>query len=166
MTCEYLGVDGSGVLRLCTQCYTGYHWLAPLMRAFQDRHPRVNVQIAVDATYRPIDALLASEIDLAVLTVLADDPRLLVRPLFKDEMLVVVAPSHPLAARAWIEPASLGSEHLIVYQDRAAPQLRLYANPQPSGRRAGANFVCAAHRGHPRNGQGRTGRRRDGALGD
>jgi len=111
-----LGVDGSGVLRLCTQCYTGYHWLAPLMRAFQDTHPRVNVQIAVDATYRPIDALLASEIDLAVLTVLADDPRLLVRPLFKDEMMVVVAPSHPLASRAWIDPASIAREHLIVYK--------------------------------------------------
>src|SRR5688572_27980218 len=75
-----LGVDGSGVLRLCTQCYTGYHWLAPLMRAFQEKHPRINIQIAVDATYRPVDALLASEIDLAVMTVLVDDPRLLVRP--------------------------------------------------------------------------------------
>jgi len=111
-----LGVDGSGVLRLCTQCYTGYHWLPPLMREFQARHPRINVQIAVDATYRSVDALLAGEIDLAIVTRVAEDSRLHVRPLFKDEMVVVVAPSHPLASRAWVEAASLAPEHLIVYK--------------------------------------------------
>jgi LysR family transcriptional regulator for metE and metH len=108
--------QGAGVLRLCTQCYTGYHWLPPLMRTFQVKHPRVNVQIVVDATYRSIDALLANEIDLALLTTTVDDPRLLVRPLFKDEMMVVVAPEHRLAARSWVEPSALASEHLIVYK--------------------------------------------------
>ena len=88
-----LARDGSGVLRLCTQCYTGYHWLPPLLRAFHAKHPRVDVQIAVDATYRPVEALLAGEIDLAVLTASVDDARLLVRPLFDDEMLAVVAPA-------------------------------------------------------------------------
>ena len=111
-----LGNNGAGVLRLCTQCYTGYHWLPPLLRAFNGKHPRVSVQIAVDATYRPVEALLAGEIDLAVLTSLNDDPRLVIRPLFKDEMVVVVAPGHPLASRAWIETAALATEHLIVYK--------------------------------------------------
>src|SRR5688572_6991401 len=32
-----LALDGGGVLRLCTQCYTGYHWLSPLLRAFHAR---------------------------------------------------------------------------------------------------------------------------------
>jgi LysR family transcriptional regulator, regulator for metE and metH len=116
---DELGVlarDGSGVLRLCTQCYTGYHWLPPLLRVFHAKHPRVDVQIAVDATYRPVDALLAGEIDLAVLTASVDDARLLVRPLFDDEMLAVVAAGHPLAGRAHIEPADLAAEHLIVYK--------------------------------------------------
>ncbi len=111
-----LARDGSGVLRLCTQCYTGYHWLPPLLRAFHAKHPRVEVQIVVDATYRPVDALLGGEIDLAVLTASVDDARLLVRPLFEDEMLAVVAPGHPLAARERIQPADLAAEHLIVYK--------------------------------------------------
>jgi LysR family transcriptional regulator for metE and metH len=112
-----LARDGSGVLRLCTQCYTGYHWLPPLLRAFHAKHPRVEVQIAVGATSRPVDALLAGEIDLAVLTSPADDPRLLVRPLFDDEMLAVVAPGHRLARRGRIEPADLAPEHLLVYNE-------------------------------------------------
>jgi LysR family transcriptional regulator for metE and metH len=110
-----LARDGGGVLRLCTQCYTGYHWLSPLLRAFHARHPRVDVQIAVEATYRPVDALLEGEIDLAVLTASASDPRLLVRPLFEDEMLAVVPPGHALASRNRIEAADLAAEHLLVY---------------------------------------------------
>jgi LysR family transcriptional regulator, regulator for metE and metH len=110
-----LALDGGGVLRLCTQCYTGYHWLSPLLRAFHARHPRVDVQIAVDATYRPVDALLAGEVDLAVLTSSARDRRLLVRPLFDDEMLAVVSPRHRLAERERVEVADLAAEHLLVY---------------------------------------------------
>lgn len=111
-----LGSDGGGVLRLCTQCYTGYHWLPPLMRVFQQKHPNVSVQIVVDATYRAVEALLANEIDLAIMTSTPDHDRLAVRPLFKDEMLVVVAPQHALAKRAWVEPAALAAEHIIVYK--------------------------------------------------
>jgi LysR family transcriptional regulator for metE and metH len=86
------------------------------LRVFQAKHPGVEVQIAVDATYRSVDALLAGEIDLAVLTASVKDSRLLVRPLFEDEMVAVVAPSHPLATRERIEPTDLAAQHLIVYK--------------------------------------------------
>ena len=111
-----LARDGAGVLRLCTQCYTGYHWLPPLLRDFHAKHPGVDVQISVDSTYRPVDALLGNEIDLGIMTLPVDDPRFLVRPLFEDEMVAVFGPDHPLAARAFIEPAQLGAEHLIAYK--------------------------------------------------
>ena len=111
-----LADSGSGVLRLCTQCYTGYHWLPPILRDFNAKHPAVDVQIAIDATSRPVDALLANEIDLAVVTVAVDDPRLHLRSLFEDEWLVVVAPGHRLAGRAYVEPSDLESEHLLLYR--------------------------------------------------
>jgi LysR family transcriptional regulator for metE and metH len=111
-----IGRTGAGVLRLCTQCYTGYHWLPPLLQTFHARHPLVEVQIAVDATYRPVEALLAREIDLAVLTATVKDRRLHVRPLFEDEMLAIVAPDHPWTRRSYIEPAAMAGESLIVYK--------------------------------------------------
>jgi LysR family transcriptional regulator, regulator for metE and metH len=112
-----LAKSGTGVLRLCTQCYTGYHWLPPLLRDFNARHPGVDVQISVDATHRPVDALLAHEIDLAIVTVPVEDPRLNVQPLFEDEMLAVVAPGHSLSMRSHIEPSELASEHLLLYRN-------------------------------------------------
>src|SRR3982750_1052227 len=58
---------GRGAIRVCTQCNTGYHWLAPLLTVFQRKHPRVEVHVAADATLRPVDALLDGGVDLAVL---------------------------------------------------------------------------------------------------
>jgi len=114
---KVLAKSGVGLLRLCTQCYTGYHWLPPLLKTFNAKHPGVDVEIAVDATHRPVDALLENEIDLAVITATVEDSRLHVRPLFEDEMLAVVAPGHPLASRAYIEPSELAAEHLLVYRN-------------------------------------------------
>jgi LysR family transcriptional regulator for metE and metH len=106
---------GRGVLRLCTQCNTGYHWLPPLLAAFHARHAGVEVQIQVDATNRPIEALLGGEIDLAVVTDDVQDPRVRTVPLFRDELVAIVAPGHGWARRGWIRPQQLAGEHVIVY---------------------------------------------------
>ncbi|HSC28786.1 MAG TPA: LysR substrate-binding domain-containing protein [Vicinamibacterales bacterium] len=106
---------GGGVLRFCTQCNTGYQWLPPLLREFQAVHPRVDVRIQAEATSRPIAALLAGEIDLAIVTDEVRDRRLHGTKLFKDELVAVVAPSHPWASRRSIQPEAFAAEHLIVY---------------------------------------------------
>jgi LysR family transcriptional regulator for metE and metH len=112
---------GKGVLRLCTQCNTGYHWLPPLLQSFHRKYPGVDVQIMVNATDRPIEALLEGQIDLAVITSDADDKRLAVSPLFEDELVAVVPPSHPFARRASVEPDDFAEEHLIMYKAERTP---------------------------------------------
>lgn len=107
---------GKGVLRLCTQCNTGYHWLPPLLQSFHRKYPGVEVQIVVEATKRPISALLEGEIDLAVVTSAVSDKRLLTSPLFDDELVAVVAPDHPFARRPFVEPTDFADEHLIIYE--------------------------------------------------
>jgi LysR family transcriptional regulator for metE and metH len=110
-----MSAPGTGVLRLCTQCNTGYHWLPPLLETFHRTYPAVDVQIVVSATDRPVEALLDGQIDLAFLTDPIDDARLVTRPLFKDELVAVVPPSHPFTRRPYIEPADLAGTHLLLY---------------------------------------------------
>jgi LysR family transcriptional regulator, regulator for metE and metH len=108
--------DGDrGVLRLCTQCNTGYHWLPPLLRTFHASHPDVDVQIQVGATARPVPALLAGDIDLAVMTDEVHDRRFRAAPLFRDELVAIVAPDHPWTAHRSVRPAAFASEHLMLY---------------------------------------------------
>jgi LysR family transcriptional regulator, regulator for metE and metH len=112
--------NGKGVLRLCTQCNTGYHWLPPLLQSFHRKYPGVDVQIMVNATDQPLEALLEGRIDLAIVTSDVDDKRLATSALFDDELVAVVAPSHPFAKRAFIEPDDFAEEHLIVYKAERA----------------------------------------------
>lgn len=106
---------GKGVLRLCSQCNTGYHWLPPLLEDFHRRHPGIDVQIVVNATDRPHDALLEGQIDLAFVTDEPDDSRIATAPLFKDELVAVVAPGHPFSTRRHVEPKDFAGLHLLLY---------------------------------------------------
>jgi LysR family transcriptional regulator, regulator for metE and metH len=110
-----LAGNSDGSIRVCTQCNTGYHWLAPLLTVFQRKHPRVSVNVAADATTRPIEALVEGRVDLAILIDSVPDHRLRLRPLFTDEMIAVVAKSHPLARRHWVSAHELAREHLLLY---------------------------------------------------
>ncbi|HTH00979.1 MAG TPA: LysR family transcriptional regulator [Vicinamibacterales bacterium] len=107
--------DGEGIIRVATQCNTGYHWLPPLLAAFNRKHPRVNISIRPDNTDRPVQALLEGEIDLAILTDEPSDRRLRLRRLFADEMIALVTREHRFATRTWISPRELAAEHLLLY---------------------------------------------------
>ena len=158
--------NGKGVLRLCTQCNTGYHWLPPLLQSFHRKFPGVDVQIMVNATDRPIEALLEGQIDLAVVTSDVDDKRLATAPLFEDE-LVAVVPANASVRQARLHRADdFAEEHLIVYKADRSDSYIFTRILGTGRRRAGARVAGAADRSDPRAGQGGARHQRHGALGD
>jgi len=114
---QIAGLNGGtrGIIRISTECYTCYHWLPPVLPPFRARHPGIDIQIVPDATRNPVAALLDARIDLGIVHSEEPDPRVRYFPLFQDEMVLVTAPSHPLAGRSQIRPADLAGEHLITY---------------------------------------------------
>lgn len=108
--------DGqSGVVRLATECYTSYYWLPRVLDGFRERFPQVDVQMVAEATRHPIRALLAGRLDLAITTGAEPSSRLVERPLFRDEVVVVVPAKHPLAERPYVRAEDFATEHLIMY---------------------------------------------------
>jgi LysR family transcriptional regulator, regulator for metE and metH len=112
------GKSSAGLLRITTQCYTCYHWLPGLLKEYRLRHPNVEVHVDADATPRPIKSLVEGRIDLAIMSDPVRDRRLVLRPLFEDELLVIMSPNHRLAGRAVVEPEDLAEETLIIYPPR------------------------------------------------
>ncbi len=110
-----LARNEAGVFRVCTQCYTGYHWLPPLLDVVRRRYPNVDVEIAAEHTMQAVSALLEGRLDLAIVNDVPNDRRIHIRPLFEDEHAAIVAPSHKWAGRAFVTPRELAAERLYLY---------------------------------------------------
>ena len=115
---RHLGKAGGGVLRITTECTTCYHWLPPLLSTYRTQFPSVEVRIHVEATSRPIAHLLDGTIDLALVSSAVHDRRLAVRPVFRDQVVVIASPEHRLATRRRVTLADLHYETFFVYPPR------------------------------------------------
>lgn len=119
-----------GTLRLSTECYTCYHWLPEKLKAFSQRFPDIDVKIVVEATHQPLRALLNGKLELAVVSDEVRDNRVVYHPLFKDEMVVIMSPDHPLAAKSYWLAKDFAEEQLILYvEPKDSDLFRLLLNP-------------------------------------
>ena len=112
---EQLARQTAGELRVCTHCYTGYHWLPSLVESLRRRYPAFSLHIAAEHTLDPIAALLDAKLDLAIMNDDSTDKRLRYHELFEDEHVVVVPPSHRWASRPFVTPEELADEPLYLY---------------------------------------------------
>jgi LysR family transcriptional regulator, regulator for metE and metH len=112
-----------GTLRLSTECYTVYHWLPPVLKKYRVAHPMVDVQIDASATANPVGAVLNGKLDVAIVSMPPRDKRLAMHPLFDDNMLVIVAPTHPLASRPFVRVEDFRTETLLLYARKEDSQV-------------------------------------------
>lgn len=113
------------VLRVGTECYTGYHWLPGVANRFAASHPSTEIEIAFDAAGDPLPALRDGRIDVALLTAPRNDKWLSVSKLFLDELVAVVAPRHPWAGRQFVNPADFANTRLLLL---SAPETSYVVN--------------------------------------
>jgi LysR family transcriptional regulator, regulator for metE and metH len=110
-----LNEDRAGVLRISTECYTAYHWLPGRVAAFARKFPRIQVKVVIEATGHPIEALVGGHLDLAIVSCTPQRQEVEYRPLFQDDMLVVLRRDHPAASRPHFPAEAFADETLIVY---------------------------------------------------
>ena len=89
----------SGSLRIGISHHIGLHRLPPVLQAFSRRYPAVNFDIDFMDSEEAHEQLMHGRIELGVVTLDPVDTGSLQRqPIWQDELLVTVAPDHPLAA--------------------------------------------------------------------
>jgi LysR family hydrogen peroxide-inducible transcriptional activator len=94
---------------------TTARWLVPLvLTALRDRHPQVRAIVVESPTTALIPQVHAGQLDLAVVNLPVDDPDITVRPLFEEELVLLVASDHPLAQRSDVSLAELARHRLLL----------------------------------------------------
>ncbi|MFA5265541.1 MAG: LysR family transcriptional regulator [Opitutaceae bacterium] len=120
MTSAREGIDalnnwGHSRLRLGASMTACQYILPPVLREFKQRYPRCHISIEPGDHARQLELLEHSQIDLAFMI----EP--MVRrgyefiPFFTDELLFIVAPSHPWAVKGNVPRDGIASETIILY---------------------------------------------------
>jgi len=104
------------VLRLGIMCTIAPAQLVELLAAIHARYPGVELSI-VDASAKELNQrLLAGELEIAIYCLpdeADEDERLHRMPLFREQMMIVLPPTHPLAGANAIRPKDLNGTNYL-----------------------------------------------------
>ncbi|AGW94217.1 LysR family transcriptional regulator [Cupriavidus sp. DF5525] len=112
---ERLKGDTRGELRVVLECHTCFDWLMPVMDEFRRRWPEVEVDLVAGFHADPIALLGEDRADMVIGSQPAVRRGLEVAPLFRFEILAVIANEHRLRNKRRLEAADLAGETLITY---------------------------------------------------
>jgi len=94
---------------------TTARWLVPsLLSAMEVQHPKVTVGVLEGNTSTLLPQLAAGRIDLGVINFPAEDPDVVVEPLFDEDLIVVVPSGHPLADNERLSVRDLADHELLL----------------------------------------------------
>ena len=130
------GASARGLIRMSTQCTTAYHWFPPRLIAFQRQFPEVEVQLVIEATNNPFEALLEGKLDLAIVSEPIRNRKIRYTPLFEDEFVVIVPPGHRLAEKAFLAAEDIAGENILIYPPKEESTI-LTKVLEPAGIRPG-----------------------------
>lgn len=104
----------AGDLLLGCSTTIGNYVMPPLLKAFSDAHPAVDLHLRVGNTQEICAAVRSAAVDGGLIEGEVADARLRVTPWVRDELVVVTAPDDPLAARAHVGLDELAGQPWIV----------------------------------------------------
>lgn len=107
--------DTRGELRIVLECHTCFDWLMPVMDEFRRRWPEVEVDLVAGFHADPLRLLSDGKADVVIGSKPATRRNLHIAPLFRFEILVVIANEHRLRNKRRVVPDDLRDETLITY---------------------------------------------------
>jgi DNA-binding transcriptional LysR family regulator len=106
----------SGTLRLVGGMTVCLYVFPPLLKEFRRAHPGVEVKVIPGATPRLVRQLRAGAADLGLLTLPVNDPNLVSTPVMREELLLVTAPTNPLAKKKQIVSKDLVGQPFVLFE--------------------------------------------------
>lgn len=120
MTAARDGIDalnnwGHSRLRIGASTTACQYILPPVLREFKKQNPRCSLSVEPGDHARQLDLLDRNQIDIAFMLEPVGRRELEFIPLFEDELLFLVAPSHPWAAKGHVPREAISMETIILY---------------------------------------------------
>jgi len=112
-----LSDEVAGTVRVATVYSVGLHVLPPRLKPFLAAHPRVNVHLEYKQTDQVYDDVVSGGVDVGIVACPSAKRGLEVIPFAEEEMALVCAPEHPLAALSDVSMKQLDGLAFIGFAD-------------------------------------------------
>ncbi len=110
-----LKLGEAGDLRIAVECHTCFDWLMPAMDQLREHWPEVELDILSGFHTDPVNLLLDSRADLAIVTETPPRAGIVYHPLFRFEIVGLVGRRHRLADAPKLAAGDFQDETLITY---------------------------------------------------
>jgi DNA-binding transcriptional LysR family regulator len=114
-----------GLVRVGANESTSLYLLPQVILAFRERHPEIKVEIYRHVSDRLPREVLGGSVDFAVLAFEPVDRDLESFCVLRDELALILHPSHPLASRDEVTIEELGGESFLAHNVRTASRNRV-----------------------------------------
>lgn len=105
----------AGQLRIAVECHTCFDWLMPAMDTFRIRWPEVELDIVSGFQADPVGLLYSRRADVAIVSEIDPDETVDYHPLFRFEIVALVARDHALSSRDYLVAEDFATDTLITY---------------------------------------------------
>ena len=104
----------AGELRLGTAPAVSTTVLPELLTRYVERFPSVRLVVRTGHTEEIVEALMRDEIAIGLVREI-QDPRLIIRALYEDRLVLVARPGHPFAEAGRIDLGRIGEERMVLF---------------------------------------------------
>lgn len=104
-----------GRLQIGMECYPCFQWLLKIVAPFLKAYPNVDVDVLKEFQFGGLAALFNDEVDILITPDPLIKPGIDYTPVFQYDQVLVLADSHPLSDKAYIEPSDLSDQVLLSY---------------------------------------------------
>ncbi len=105
----------AGQLRIAVECHSCFDWLMPSMDAFRVGWPEVEMDLVSGFQPDPVGLLAEDIADLVIVSTARPRAGVTYHPLFRYEVLALMAWNHPYAAKDYLTARDFAKETLVTY---------------------------------------------------
>ncbi|MGD8982923.1 MAG: LysR family transcriptional regulator [Desulfobacteraceae bacterium] len=109
-----------GMLRLGTSKSYARYFMPLLITSFRGAYPHIKIHLDEGSSLDMIHSLLDLRNEVAVIAKVEDNPEICFIPFSREELVLILAPEHPLAKKRYITLAELAREPLIMTERGSA----------------------------------------------
>lgn len=104
-----------GILRIGVECYPCFEWLTGMIGQYMRQMPGIEVDIVQKFQFSGLEGLLNHHIDVLITPDLVRKDNIAYEILAEYQLVLLVAPDHPLADLPQITPEHLSKETLLTF---------------------------------------------------